>query len=181
MPFYCDERSTGIRIVLGQNKSSPYSSEYVSGFFEPCAVHLPASPSPRHEGLLGQTPSRLLTKSASGVLAALGGSTYRREYASPRRLLRPCWTAFLNSLRWLLNESVRIQALHFCHVQEFANSLLGSFTIDYDGDLIRSRFHQLTHPFQIATLWHGLAGFRQTGHNYHRSCAGEFSRRHGAR
>ena len=42
--------------------------------------------------------SKLLKKSASGVLAALRGSTYRTEYASPLRLLRPCWTAFLNSL-----------------------------------------------------------------------------------
>ena len=25
--------------------------------------------------------------------------------------------AFLNSLRWLLNESVRIRASHFCHAQ----------------------------------------------------------------
>ena len=42
--------------------------------------------------------SRLLTKSASGVLAALRGSTYGSEYDSPLRLLRPCWAAFLNSL-----------------------------------------------------------------------------------
>ena len=31
---------------------------YASGFFEPVASHLPASPSPRNEGLLGQAPSR---------------------------------------------------------------------------------------------------------------------------
>ncbi len=43
--------------------------------------------------------SRLLIKSASGVLASLRGSTYGTEYDSPLRLLRPCWTAFLNSLR----------------------------------------------------------------------------------
>lgn len=54
--------------------------------------------------------SRLLRKSASGVLAALRGSTYYREYASPRRLLRPCRMAFLNSLRWLLNGSASVQA-----------------------------------------------------------------------
>ena len=42
--------------------------------------------------------SKLLKQPASGVLAALRGSTYRKEYASPLRLLRPCWTAFLNSL-----------------------------------------------------------------------------------
>ncbi len=48
---------------------------------------------------LASFASRLLTKSASGVLATLRGSTYGREYDSPLRLLRSCWTAFLNSLR----------------------------------------------------------------------------------
>ena len=38
-------------------KSSTFSSEYASGFFEPAASYLPASPSPRNEGLLGQTPA----------------------------------------------------------------------------------------------------------------------------
>jgi len=57
MPFYCGERSTDICVVLGTKKSSTYSSEYAYGFFEPCAAHLPASPSPRHEGLLGQAPA----------------------------------------------------------------------------------------------------------------------------
>jgi len=37
--------------------------------------------------------------SASFVLASLRGSTYKVEYASPLRSLRPCWTAFLNILR----------------------------------------------------------------------------------
>ena len=46
--------------------------------------------------------SRLLTKPASGGLASLRGSTYEPEYASPLRSLRPCWTAFLNSLRGML-------------------------------------------------------------------------------
>ncbi len=44
-------------------------------------------------------PSRLLTKSTSGVLAALGGSTYSLPYVEPLIWLRPCWTALLNSLR----------------------------------------------------------------------------------
>ncbi len=57
MPFYCGKRSAGICVVLGPKKSSTYSSEYASGFFEPAASHLPASPFPRNEGLLGQTPS----------------------------------------------------------------------------------------------------------------------------
>ena len=30
---------------------------YASGFFEPAASHLSASPFPRNEGLLGQIPS----------------------------------------------------------------------------------------------------------------------------
>ncbi len=48
---------------------------------------------------------RLLTKPASCVLAALRGSTYGGEYASPLRWLRHCWTAFLNSLRGILPKS----------------------------------------------------------------------------
>jgi hypothetical protein len=38
----------------------------------------------------------MLKKAASVVLASLKGSTYRQEYASPFRSLRPCWTTFLN-------------------------------------------------------------------------------------
>jgi hypothetical protein len=48
-----------------------YSSEYTSGFSGPAASHLAAPPAPRHEGNVGQAPSRMLKKSASGVLAAL--------------------------------------------------------------------------------------------------------------
>ena len=59
MPFYCGKRSAGICVVLGPKKSSPYSSEYASGFFEPAASHLRAPPLPRNEGLLRQTPSNL--------------------------------------------------------------------------------------------------------------------------
>ena len=44
----------------------------------------------------------MLKKSASVVLASLRGSTYGTEYAAPLRLLRPCWTAFLNILRSIL-------------------------------------------------------------------------------
>ena len=71
MPFYCGKRSAGICVVLGPKTSSTYSSEYASGFFQPAASHLPASPFPRNEGLLGQTPSmrfkhrwRIIQKSA---------------------------------------------------------------------------------------------------------------------
>ncbi len=48
---------------------------------------------------VGLNTSRMLKKSASFVLAALGGSTYRTEYASPPRLLRSRWTSFLTILR----------------------------------------------------------------------------------
>jgi hypothetical protein len=34
----------------------------------------------------------------SGVLTSLKGSTYRKEYASPSRSLRPCYKTFLNIL-----------------------------------------------------------------------------------
>jgi len=50
----------------------------------------------------GGAASRLLIKSASVVLASFRGSPYRSEYASPLRSLRPCWAAFLNSLRGIL-------------------------------------------------------------------------------
>ncbi len=46
--------------------------------------------------------SRMLKKSASGVLASLRGSPYGAEYASPLRSLRPCWTAILSILRGYL-------------------------------------------------------------------------------
>ena len=70
--------------------------------------------------------SRPLTKFTSGVLAALRGSTYGGEYASPLRLLRPCWTPLLNSLRLLLNESVSIrvsQGVHAYHHKRSASTL----------------------------------------------------------
>ena len=37
MPFSCGKRSANICVVLGPKKSSTYSSEYASGFFEPAA------------------------------------------------------------------------------------------------------------------------------------------------
>ena len=43
--------------------------------------------------------SRMLKKSASGVLASFRPSTYRKGYASALRSLRPCWTAFLSILQ----------------------------------------------------------------------------------
>ena len=56
MPFCCGKRSADICVVLGPKKSSTYSSEYAFSFFETAASHLPASPFPRNEGLLGQIP-----------------------------------------------------------------------------------------------------------------------------
>ncbi len=41
----------------------------------------------------------MLKKSASFVLAALGGSTYRTEYAFASSFAAPRWTAFLTILR----------------------------------------------------------------------------------
>jgi hypothetical protein len=55
-PSYCGERFVTIGIILGQEKSSTYSSEYASGFSRPCAAHLAAPPSPRYEGNTGQVP-----------------------------------------------------------------------------------------------------------------------------
>ena len=72
MPFYCDRRFAGICVVLGSKKSSTYSSGYASGFFKPAASYLPVSPSPRNEGLLGQTPSYFLCFFA----AALAGRAF---------------------------------------------------------------------------------------------------------
>jgi hypothetical protein len=41
---------------------------YASGFFQPVASHLPASPFPGNEGLLGQTPSIFMTMLSSHAL-----------------------------------------------------------------------------------------------------------------
>ena len=52
--------------------------------------------------MLRLTSDRLLKKPASIVLASLGASTYPSGYASAPRSLRPCRTAFLNSLSLLI-------------------------------------------------------------------------------
>ncbi|MDZ4853904.1 MAG: hypothetical protein SGJ26_03420, partial [Nitrospirota bacterium] len=57
--FYYGERSATICVVLGPKKSSTYSSEYASGFSRPAASHLAAPPSSRHEGNVGQAPSKV--------------------------------------------------------------------------------------------------------------------------
>ena len=59
MPFYGGKRFSDICVVLGSKKSSTYSSEYASSFFESAASYLPVPPSPRNERLLGQTPIAL--------------------------------------------------------------------------------------------------------------------------
>ena len=45
-----------ICVVLGPKKSSPYCSEYASGFSEPGALQLAAPLSPHNEGDVGQAP-----------------------------------------------------------------------------------------------------------------------------
>ena len=60
MSFYCGKRSVGIGGVLSLKKASTYFSEYASGFSEPALSHLPAAPSPRNEGLLGQASTSFL-------------------------------------------------------------------------------------------------------------------------
>ena len=58
--FYCGERAATICVVLGPEKSSTYSSEYASGFLEPCAAHLPAAPLPRTKVTWTDSSSSLL-------------------------------------------------------------------------------------------------------------------------
>ena len=81
----------------------------------------------------------MLKKSASFVLASLRGSTYslgkrlfiqamggrvKTVYASPLRSLRPCWTAFLSTLRFFGGSSVlRIQAIPLASTELFCNLL----------------------------------------------------------
>lgn len=48
--------------------------------------------------MLPPTPDRLLKKAAGCVLASFGSSTYPGGYASAPHSLRPCRSAFLNSL-----------------------------------------------------------------------------------
>jgi hypothetical protein len=52
----------------------------------------------------GRKPSRPLRKTASGVLASLTDSTYRKGTPRLFALLRPCWTAFLNRLKGTSSE-----------------------------------------------------------------------------
>jgi hypothetical protein len=51
----------------------------------------------------------MLKLTASFVLAAIRGSTYRKEYASPLLLLRPRWMATLNILPSLFSSPQEIQ------------------------------------------------------------------------
>jgi hypothetical protein len=55
----------------------------------------------------------MLKMSASFVLAALKGSAYGKEYASPFPLLRPRWTAILNILRGRLLSFRTVELLRF--------------------------------------------------------------------
>ena len=76
--FYCGERSKAICVVLGSKKSSTYSSEYASGFFEPVASHLAPPPSPRDEGVCA-TGSTVVVKDVPPYAIVAG---------NPARLVR---------------------------------------------------------------------------------------------
>ena len=70
-----------------------YSSEYTSGFSRPAASHLAAPPSPRHEGNVGQAPTRMLRNSstvpqtvAREARSEVQGSKFRKPRTLPSRL-----------------------------------------------------------------------------------------------
>ena len=64
--------------------------------------------------ILSPNCSRMLKKAASFVLASLRGSTYRTEYVSPLRSLRPRWTAFLTILLALVKRLTPHSSLLTC-------------------------------------------------------------------
>ena len=68
-------------------------------------------------------------KSPSFVLASRRDSTYCRGYASPHRLLRPSWKAFLNILLCVPVSSDLDLYQVFAPVERFFNSLLGMVRI----------------------------------------------------
>jgi hypothetical protein len=74
--------------------------------------------------------SRLLKKSASSVLASFRPSTYPRGYASALHSMRPCWTAFLNSLLALEEQSVTCSRPVFPRIKNSLTALLAMIVID---------------------------------------------------
>ena len=74
MPFYCGERSADICIVLGPKKSSTYSSEYASGFFEPALLicpHLLRLATKDYSDRLLALPTKIVSGDFEGVLDML--------------------------------------------------------------------------------------------------------------
>ena len=74
MPFYRGERSAGICIVLGPKKSSTYSSEYASGFFEPAPLicpHLLRLATKDYSDRLLALPTEIVSGDFEGVLNVL--------------------------------------------------------------------------------------------------------------
>ena len=74
MPFYCGERSADICIVLGPKKSSTYSSEYASGFFEPApltCLHLLRLATKDYSDRLLALPTEIVPRNFEGVLNML--------------------------------------------------------------------------------------------------------------
>jgi len=63
--------------------------------------------------------SRMLKKSASGVLASFRSSTYPRGYASGLHSLRPCWTAFLSILQGCSALGLACKQSNFCFTEWF--------------------------------------------------------------
>ncbi len=74
MPFYCGERSAGICIVLGPKKSSTYSSEYASGFFNlrpRICPHLLRLATKDYSDRLLALPTEIVSRNFEGVLNML--------------------------------------------------------------------------------------------------------------
>lgn len=74
MPFYCGERSADICIVLGPKKSSTYSSDYASGFFEPAPLicpHLLRLATKDYSDRLLALPTKIVSGNFEGILNML--------------------------------------------------------------------------------------------------------------
>ena len=74
MPFFCSKRSASICFVLGSKKSSTYSSEYASGFFEPAPLicpHLLRLATKDYSDRLLALPTKIVSGDFEGVLDML--------------------------------------------------------------------------------------------------------------
>jgi len=81
---------------------------------------------------MGAYPSRLLIKAASGVLVALRGSTYGREYAFASSFAAALLATFLNSLRIVVDLSVGLCVSRVRH-DEVVSQLAASRTAAMPG------------------------------------------------